>query len=487
MGDGKAFWWKDGAGWECPATIRLAKKMKTEIRTFLILLVVAAWVLFPIAVYGQEDVGAPPPTPPANQMNSNIPPVEQALVPEGVLAVQLVAALKIGQTQDQAQAEDMLSALGIEPKNGWIAGYPVTPPIIAEIEKGVAQAADAGKLGLGKNQALRAMGDLKAQLGLNIRQAAGSQSVPQATPRGRPGATTIYKYTDKGGVVHFTDRYDSIPQEYRKQVEMIREEVQPQSSVPPGSEGEEVQPQPPVEAGGEESEAYNYAPNPSPEVINNYYYSEGPPVVTYYPPPEPYYYLYGWVPYPFWCSGFFFSGFFILHDFHRQVFFHKHHFFVTNHVVSGAGNRVFVVDPSTRALRGSRVAGRVTSSQASHSPRAPTNGRSIVGYNRSRMASQEVSIAPNMAHLAPSTSRSIPGRPSAGYQGMPNRHRMAQPMSNYSAPPRFSSESRAFSRSGASARSFPTAAPRVFSTHSFSQGSFGMHFSGGRGSWGRFH
>ncbi len=52
-----------------------------------------------------------------------------------------------------------------------------------------------------------------------------------------------------------------------------------------------------------------------PQDINNYYYEEGPPVVTYYPPPWDYDYLYGWVPYPFWFSGFFFPGFFVLNDF----------------------------------------------------------------------------------------------------------------------------------------------------------------------------
>jgi hypothetical protein len=47
--------------------------------------------------------------------------------------------------------------------------------------------------------------------------------------------------------------------------------------------------------------AENY---PNPEVVNNYYYNEGPPVVTYYTPPPNFYYLYGWIPSPFWWSGF---------------------------------------------------------------------------------------------------------------------------------------------------------------------------------------
>lgn len=41
-----------------------------------------------------------------------------------------------------------------------------------------------------------------------------------------------------------------------------------------------------------------------PEAVNDYYYNEGPPIVTYYPPPWDYYYLYAWIPYPFWYTGF---------------------------------------------------------------------------------------------------------------------------------------------------------------------------------------
>ena len=119
--------------------------MKTEKRTSLIMSLVAALVLVPMVSSGKGEISGPPPAPLTDQMSANNPPVGQPLIPEGVFAVQLVEALRIGQTQDEAQAESMLSAVGIEPKNGWIAGYPVTPPIIGEIEKGVAGAADAGK------------------------------------------------------------------------------------------------------------------------------------------------------------------------------------------------------------------------------------------------------------------------------------------------------------------------------------------------------
>jgi hypothetical protein len=35
---------------------------------------------------------------------------------------------------------------------------------------------------------------------------------------------TFFKYVDKNGTVHFTDRYESIPLEYREQIKTLREE-----------------------------------------------------------------------------------------------------------------------------------------------------------------------------------------------------------------------------------------------------------------------
>jgi len=216
-----------------------------------------ALLAMPLAVYSQSD-----------QKSAGAPPVSQTLVPEGQFALKLATALKLGAPDNEAQAEDMLTSAGIAPKNGWIADYPVTPNIIGELQNSVTTAADAKKLPIGKDEALKAFQGVSAQVSLAI--SPGSEQYAQSQP--------------------------------------------PTSS-------EYVQP----------------------EEINNYYYDEGPPVVTYYPPPWDYYYLYGWVPYPFWCAGFFFPGFFILNDFDTFVFVghhHHHHFRVTNHFV----------DPKTHAL-----------------------------------------------------------------------------------------------------------------------------------------
>ncbi len=428
-----------------------------------------ALVLGPIVVYGQEETtSGPAPTPLAEQMNTSTPPVEQALVPEGVFAVQLVEALKMGRAQDEAQAESMLSGIGIEPKNGWIAGYPVTPPVIAEIEKGVGGAADAGKLGMKKEQALKVVGDLKAKLGLSVTAGGVAPSAAQAAPSGQPASTVIYKYTDKQGVIHYTDRYESIPREYWDQVEMIRETVQSQPSGGPVNE----------------EQVSSYTANPGPEVINNYYYNEGPPVVTYYPPPDPYYYLYAWVPYPFWYSSFFFPGFFILHDFHRHIFVNRHPFVVTNHVVHGGRHGVFVVDPVSRSLRGSMVSNRGTSPQVFNSPRVQSSARAIVGFSQSRMAPATVSTGPRMGSVGPPTLMRRAQGPSGGNQGTFNG-RMGQPRNNFVAPQ--VARSRTFSPPAGSGRSFSAGSPRVFSPRSFSQGhAFRAPSMGGRGSVGGF-
>ena len=48
----------------------------------------------------------------------------------------------------------------------------------------------------------------------------------------------IYKYVDKNGVTHFTDRYESIPKEYRHQIQTIRETVKPEPASKPAVDPE---------------------------------------------------------------------------------------------------------------------------------------------------------------------------------------------------------------------------------------------------------
>jgi len=202
------------------------------------------------------------------------PPIEQQLVREGDFAVRLASALGIGTTDDEVEAESWLGEVGITPRNGWIADYPVTPDIVGELQKAVGDAADANKLSVGRDEALKRLYDVAAASGL-----------------------PISPYT--GGTAYGADSSGS--QDY-----------------------------------------------PNPQDINSYYSDQGPPVVTYYYPPPDFYYLYAWIPYPFWCSGFWFPGFFVLNDFHRTIVINGRVIFVSNHFNDVRKHRVFRIDPGAR-------------------------------------------------------------------------------------------------------------------------------------------
>jgi len=96
------------------------------------------------------------------------PPIGQTLVREGDFAVKLAEVLKIGSPKGEAEAESMLAAAGIMPKNGWIADYPVTPDIIGELQNTVGSAADSGKLKMNRDEAAKAVQDLASQQGLPV-------------------------------------------------------------------------------------------------------------------------------------------------------------------------------------------------------------------------------------------------------------------------------------------------------------------------------
>lgn len=205
---------------------------------------------------------------------SALPPIAAPLIREGELAMKLLPALGLGLAPDEITAESRLGDAGIMPRNGWIADYPVTPDIMGELRRAVSDAADAGVLGLSREQAMAQMEYVSA--GLNV------------------------------------------------------------SVLPYGGDGSYA---------GAPSDVEYY---PEATVINNYYYTEGPPVYTYFVPPDDYYNLYSYVPYPFWSSGLWFPGFFILRDFHRPIRVHGRPYYCSNHVRHPGSQRVGVIDPVAR-------------------------------------------------------------------------------------------------------------------------------------------
>lgn len=358
-------------------------------RNLVITMIAFSLMIMPFTAYGQLEQGS----------SNSPPPVSQQLVPEGEFALKLVTALKLGTVSNEAQAEEMLTSVGIAPKNGWIADYPVTPIIIGELQDSVAAAVDAHKLSMGKDDALKAFQGVTSEFGLAV--------VP-----GSPG-----QYAEN------------------------------QAQLDPGE-------------------------------INDYYYEEGPPIVTYYPPPWDYYYLYAWVPYPFWWGGFFFTGFFCLHDFHRDIFVGNHHHFISNHFVDPKTHAVHRVDPATRTM-GRSVNTSLAHTQGFRSPEARKAAGSI--FNRSfertkRGMTSSLGNAgrqngmnfqqgqgrsfnnPNVTH-----ERSFSTAPRTGGGSF------SHPSQSFGASPRFSEGSRGFS-----------------SGHS-SGGFSGGGFHGGGGSFGGFH
>jgi len=205
---------------------------------------------------------------------SESPPVAAALVREGSFALTLAEALGVGHPSSEIEAESMLGAAGVAPRNGWIADYPVTPDIIGELRDSISYASQTKTLSMDTETALRALENV--QTANNILVTPGAEDTPGA-------------------------------------------EIQ----MPAGD-------------------------YPDQTAIDSYYSDQGPPIVTYYTPPADYYYLYSWVPYPFWWSGFSFGGYFILNDFHRHFRDHGHVRHVSNHFNDTNAHRVFRIDPIKR-------------------------------------------------------------------------------------------------------------------------------------------
>jgi hypothetical protein len=166
-------------------------------KKLIIIAISATLLLMPSFVFSQTG-----------QMTTGAPPIAQSLVREGDLAIKLVEALKIGTARTEAEAETILGSSGIAPKNGWIADYPVTPDIIGELQNAIGGAADAGKLPMEKDEALKAFQDLSASLDLPIvAETSGSYTGSETRKSyGRYSDPTVinnYYYTEGPPVVTY--------------------------------------------------------------------------------------------------------------------------------------------------------------------------------------------------------------------------------------------------------------------------------------------
>jgi hypothetical protein len=339
----------------------------------LLIPVLAAGLLLSGAAFGQSGDNLQSSATSTITADTGLPSVEQALVPEGIFAMQFAEALKLAPIPDEAKAVALLSGLGIEPQNGWITDYPVTPSLLGDIEKDIAAASDQGRIAISKDQALALFREVKTQLGLDVMPAS---KAPPVLSR-KSAMKTLYSYIDEKGVTHYTDNYESIPTVYRNSVRTI--------TMPTSLGSSAYSPETPAPQA--------MAP-PFPDDIDDYYEEQGPPVVTYYSPPAPYEYLYTWTPYPFWSTGFYFPGFFVLNNFHRKVSFGRHPHFVSHHVKRDRHHH----PPRTGLIKG----GKHTKTQGKDhypwfsTPKAQAGAKAIVSRKHSRNRSSSRTSAPVM-------------------------------------------------------------------------------------------
>ena len=127
------------------------------------------------------------------------PPIEQPLVREGNFAVKLVFAFALGVTEDEVEAENLLSSAGITPLNGWIADYPVTPDIMGEIWGSVSDAVDSQKLSMNKDEALRRFEDAKVDVGLTVRPYTSGEPHDINASSAYPETSVINNYYNNQG------------------------------------------------------------------------------------------------------------------------------------------------------------------------------------------------------------------------------------------------------------------------------------------------
>jgi hypothetical protein len=143
----------------------------------------------------------------------SMPSIGQQLVREGAFAVKLADTLGITSTNDEVEAESKLGEAGIAPRNGWIADYPVTPDIVAELQNSIRTASDAGKIGIGKDEALSRFNSVDKELSLGIKPYTEGKNAqqPQSTAENYPNPTVINNYYTEQGppiVTYYTPPAD---------------------------------------------------------------------------------------------------------------------------------------------------------------------------------------------------------------------------------------------------------------------------------------
>jgi hypothetical protein len=358
----------------------------------------------------------------ADSSGSSKPPIGQPLVREGDFAVSLATSLNLTKTDDEARAESILSSNGIAPRNGWIADYPVTPDVYADVQNTARKAGDSGKLAMSGDRAIHTVQSVSTEMGLPIAVAGEN-----------------YDYRSNSQYTYNSSEYDG-------------------SNSPP-------------------ADLKSPSASESPEDVEDYYDEYGPPVVSYYPPPWEYGYLYSWDPWPFWWGGFWFPGFFALNDFDIVVSDHHHHHDhgdghghdfarVSNHVRNSNGT-MSTVHPAN-AVANAGAGGRLGNGEGLRAANAQQGARSILNHDMSRAQNSNFAGHNNLTG-----TQSIRGN-----NGLAGRDADRFSSNRVASNPGGSFQQRSFSM----ARSAPSTGFNGGAFHS--GGSFGFHSSSGFGGGG---
>lgn len=149
------------------------------------------------------------------------PPIAQPLVREGDFAVRLSQGLMGGSPNNESEAENSLASIGIAPRNGWIADYPVTPDILGELKERIRAAAESGALAKSRDEALSAMNNVETEFGLHVYAGPDANSSYSGQgPGSYPDTAAFEGYYDENGppVVsyypppdYYTYLYDWVP------------------------------------------------------------------------------------------------------------------------------------------------------------------------------------------------------------------------------------------------------------------------------------
>jgi hypothetical protein len=150
--------------------------------------ILVIFALIPQSLYAQTD-----------QPQEGDSALSQPLIREGALAVRLAEALGLGTPENEAEGESLLSEAGISPRNGWIADYPLTPDIVGELQNSIGEAADSGKLSIGKDAALNTFQDVMTGYGLAVKPDVSDQQTEETPVPNYPDPEMENSYYESEG------------------------------------------------------------------------------------------------------------------------------------------------------------------------------------------------------------------------------------------------------------------------------------------------